>query len=30
MKKIVLLAVNVALVAMAGWLPVKPRDVADL
>ena len=30
MKKIVLLAIAVALVAMAGWLPVKPRDVADL
>ena len=30
MKKIVLLAIAVALIAMAGWLPVKPRDVADL
>lgn len=30
MKKIILLAAAVALVAMAGWLPVQPRDVEDL
>lgn len=30
MKKMVWVAVAVALVAMIGWLPVKPRDVGDL